>query len=103
MKINRLISLAIFITITIGFTACGGGGGGSDGGDDDVYFKNSDEKIRVVGCDSSTNMVDYTTMLSGDTLIQEATNTTVETYHSVDNTKRVCTKTGISYLVRKEG
>lgn len=97
MKKDNLIKSIIILSIIIGFSACGGGG-------DDASFKNSEERIQIEDCNSTTVVTipaDYTTMQSGDVLVQEATNTTVTTYHDVNNTKKVCTQSGIAFLIRK--
>jgi len=94
MKIKLSITIMTFITALF-FSACGGGG-------DDGHFRNADSKITIVDCNvSNTTVLDYTPMLSGDVLVNQTDNTSVETYHDINGTKKVCTVSGVAYLIRK--
>ena len=85
-KILTPISLALFLS------ACGGSG-------DDASFKNSEEKITIVMCD--TNNPVFTTIEINDTLVKTNTNTTVQIVHESNDNKKVCVDTGSAYLLRK--
>lgn len=93
--ILKLIKLIAIPTIIIGFSACGGG-------ESDAHFRDAQEKIFVIDCNTSGAVIpdDYITMLSGDVLVQEADNTVVTTYHDINGNKKVCTDSGIAYLIR---
>jgi len=97
MKI-KLLTTIIITTTTLFFSGCGGGGGGSD-----AHFKNADTKITIIDCNANVATIpdDYTTMLSGDVLVNETANTTITTYHDINGTKKVCTVSGIAHLIRK--
>ena len=91
---KNLIAVSAIVVFTLGFSAC------SDNG----HFNDAQSKLAIIDCNDSAVVItpdDYTTMLSGDVLIQEATNTVVTTYHDVNGTKKVCTDSGIAYLIRQ--
>jgi len=99
MKTAILITLSTLLAIA--FTACGGGGGGGD----NANFSNAEQKIAIdVNCSTqvTTTLINsYITMLSGDVLVRAENNTTVETYHDINGTKKVCRVSGSAYLIRK--
>ncbi len=93
MKINKLIQLAAFTTIIIGFSACGGGGGGST-------FKNSETLIPItVTCKTPATIDDYLSLESGD-VIAEDENATIKTYHDTNGTKKVCLVSGTAHIIK---
>jgi len=89
---KKLITTAVIGTIIIGFSACS----------DDGQFKNAQDKIFITDCNQTGVVIPdgYISMLSGDTLVQEANNTVVTTYHDINGTKKVCADSGIAYLIR---
>jgi len=89
---KNLMAISAMVAITLGFNAC------SDTG----HFKDAQNKISITNCSSGVTIPDdYVSMLSGDTLVQEATGTVVTTYHDINGTKKVCTDSGIAYLIRQ--
>jgi hypothetical protein len=94
MKKVIQISL-LFLTIT-SFIACNGG--------DNSHFKNAEEKIDITNCVSSPTITDidnYETIEGGDVIIKKEDNTTISTYHDVDNVKKICVESGSAYILRK--
>lgn len=89
---KNLMAIVAIGTITLGFNACS----------DDGQFKNAQNKILITECNQTGITIpdDYISMLSGDTLVQEANNTVVTTYHDINGTKKVCADSGIAYLIR---
>ena len=83
----------MLITTAMSFNACS----------DDGRFKDAQSKILVTECNAVGVTIpdDYSTMLSGDVLAQEANDTIVETYHDVDGLKKICTLSGLAYLIRE--
>ena len=79
------------LTLSVLLTACGGGGGTSDeasGGD-----------IVIAPCETPDVVANYTPLLSGDTIISEDNNTTIETFHNIDGNKVIC-KNGNAHILR---
>ena len=97
---KNLLIMTLITLVTISFNACGGGGG------DDAGFSNATTENRInidVTCITPVTTVainSYVTMLSGDVLVQATNNTTVETYHDTNGTKKICLVSGSAYLVR---
>jgi hypothetical protein len=101
MKKRILVNSLIAISIAIGFSACGGGGGG-----DDASFENSESKIPInVKCLETTptvkDIATYILLQSGDVIVKAEDNTTISTYHDINNEKRVCFVSGSAYIIRK--
>jgi len=92
----KLLSMITILTTALLFSACGGGG-------DDASFRNGEEKITVIECNATVANIpdDYTTMLSGDVLVNQTDDTVITTYHDINATKKVCTVSGKAYLIRK--
>ncbi len=90
---KNLMAISAMVAITVGFNACS----------DDGHFKDAQNKISIIDCNTVGVTIpdDYTTMLSGDVLVQEASPTVVTTYHDINGTKKVCTDSGIAYLIRQ--
>lgn len=89
---------AVLASVMILFSACSDNGG--------AHFGDAEQLISVVGCVTTTpvtatDIAGYTTMISGDTLIEDVNNTVVTTYHDVNGTKKVCVVSGKAYLSRK--
>ena len=100
-KLNNKIKIAgLCIFAVISITACGGGGGSS------ASFSNAENKIDInVSCvtnPTATNISNYITLLSGDTIVKEENNTTVSIYHDINGTKKICKvgTTGSAYILR---
>ena len=96
MKKRYILSLSI---ITLLFSACGGGGGS------DASFSNAEQKIDInetcITTPTSSDISNYITLESGDTIIKDADNTVISTYHDVNGTKKVCLVSGSAYILRK--
>ncbi|MEA3354288.1 MAG: hypothetical protein U9Q33_10785 [Campylobacterota bacterium] len=92
---NRLVKIMIIFTTALFFSACGGSG-------DDASFRDAGEKIEVIDCDANVSTIPdgYTSMYSGELLINETTDTVITTYHDIDGIKKVCTVSGSAYLIR---
>jgi len=93
MKLLNVLVLSLTMLL---FSACGGGGGS------DAHFKNGDNTITIIDCNATVATIpdDYTTMLSGDVLVNETANTSVTTYHDINGTKKVCTVSRVAHLIR---
>lgn len=95
---KKLISIILPIAIAISFTACGGGGGG------DASFSDSDKTVAItiacVASPSSNDFANYVTLNSGDTIVNDAPNTNVSTYHTVGGEKKVCLNSGAAHILR---
>ena len=91
---KNLIAIFVIITISIGFSACSDDGNFSD--------TDSNDTVSITDCNETGLTIpdDYTTMLSADTLVQDATNTVVTTYHNISGTKKVCIESGTAYIIR---
>jgi len=82
------ITLVVVSAMTLLFSAC------SDGGD--ASFKNGEITISlksvqcVTGNPTSSDISNYETLLSGDTLVKEDDNATVIIYHDAGGVKKVC-------------
>jgi hypothetical protein len=96
---KKIVSIVTFTILTIGFSACGGGGG-------DSSFSNGQEIIPIdVNCTTSAvtpaDITTYVALESGDAIVKNDNNTTVEIYHDVDGIKKVCVQLGGSaHIVR---
>jgi len=90
---KNIISITIFIFVTIGFTACGSGG--------DASFKNGETIIPIdVNCTTPATIATYIPLQSGDAIVKEEDNTTVNIYHDLDGTKKVCLDSGKAHILR---
>lgn len=92
----KLLSITMITFTALFFSACGGG-------EEDAHFKNSEEKISIIDCNTSGAIIpdDFISMFSGDVLVHELPNTVITTYHDINGTKKVCTDSGKAYLIRK--
>ena len=73
--------------VTISFSACS----------DDAK-----QKIPInVNCTTPATINSYISLYSGDVLVKVEDNTTIETYHNTDGTKKVCLVSGNAYISRK--
>lgn len=70
----------------------GNGNGNSNGG--------GTQTISIVSCTSSTDFHHYTPLQSGDVIRKERSGTAIRLYHSRDDHKWVCVKTGKAYVAR---
>ena len=95
LNIKKILSLATFTAIIIGFSACGGGGGS---------FTNSETLIPIdVNCTANATTTDidtYIELKSGDVIVEDE-NATIKTYHDTSGTKRVCIDSGSAHIIRK--
>jgi ABC-type phosphate transport system ATPase subunit len=89
-NILKISITTLLITIFIG---CGGSG-------DDSSFKNSEEIIQIVDCNSTTG---YTTVETGDVVIQNnsSVETKIKTVFNTDSSKKVCVLSGSAHIIRK--
>ena len=104
MKLNIKILLTI-TTIIIGFSACGGGSGdttfGSATGSGDTTLGSGEIIIPIdVNCTTPATIATYIPLQSGDTIIKEDDNTSVNIYHDLDGTKKVCLDSGKAHILR---
>ena len=94
---KNVLATTLTTLAMIGLSACGGGGGG-----DNADFSNAEQKIPIdVNCTTPTTINTYIPLYSGDVLVQAEANTTIETYHNIDGTKKVCLVSGNAYIIRK--
>lgn len=84
-KIYLIISS---ITLALLLSACGGGGGS------DASFDDAQNKITLQMCET------YTDIQTGDTIIQNETNTSIKTVFNTDGSKKVCVLSGSAYILR---
>lgn len=91
MKTKYLVYLLSAI-VALTFTACGGGSSAD--------FEGTSTSISVVDCNSSTDITDYTELLSGDVIVKDESPTEISTYHDIDGNKRVCVDIGAAHIVR---
>lgn len=89
---TRILTYILTVITALFLSACG-----------DAHFKNEETKIAVIDCDTAVANIpdDYTTMNSGDVLVNEVANTVVTTYHDINGVKKVCTDSGKAHLVRQ--
>ena len=92
MKMYKSLTLISIIALSIGFSACS----------DNAEFKSAKSKISIVNCNSTVGVTptQYTVMKSGDILSKSVTPTVVNTYHSANGTKTICTEVGTAILIR---
>jgi hypothetical protein len=98
---QQLLKYTTTFFIALGLSACGGGGGSAS-------FENTntatqiDISIPCVTNPSTTDINNYITLLSGDT-ISKSGDVTIITYHDSDGDKKVCvdgSSTGSAYILR---
>lgn len=75
------ISLALFLS------GCGEG--------DDASFSNSETLITISPCET------YTDILTGDTIVQDSSGTSIKTVFNTDGSKKVCVLSGSAHIVRQ--
>ena len=85
MKKYMIIVTAVFLTVW--FTSCSDEGNAS--------FKNGTTVISLVGIDcvttpTTTDIANYETLLSGDTIVKDDNNAIISIYHDVNGTKKIC-------------
>ena len=87
MKNIRLFLSVVFTTLL--FTSCSDGGG-------DASFKNNETIISLVavkcvtGNPTATDITNYETLLSGDTIVKDDNNAIVSIYHDTNGIKKIC-------------
>jgi ABC-type Fe3+-hydroxamate transport system substrate-binding protein len=81
----KKIFLIVSIVLVGVFTGCGGGGGGSS-------F--SSGSTAVVLCSTGN----YSTLKSGDTVVNDSAGTTVKILHNSNGTKSICVQTGSAHI-----
>ena len=95
MKLNNIILTGLLALSAVSFTACSEGDG---------HFKNAETIIQIdVDCvvnPDSADIATYITILSGDVIVKENSNSSISTYHDVNDNKSVCRVTGSSYIIR---
>lgn len=95
--IKKAIKSTIILSIiTLSMTACGGGS--------DASFSNAQKKIDInISCITTPSSLDidsYITLISADTIVKAEDNTTIKTYHDVNENKKVCLVSGSAYILR---
>lgn len=99
MKLRKKIQIITLLLITaVGFSACGGGGGS------DAHFSNAENKEDInIDCKTnptSTDISNYITINSGDSIVKVDSNAIISIYHDINNVKKVCRVSGESYILR---
>lgn len=88
MKLSKnilIVSLGMLL-----LSACSGGGGG------DASFEDGETIISLVGVKcttatpTSTDIANYETLLSGDTVVKDDDNAEVIIYHDASGVKKIC-------------
>lgn len=91
---KRIITVVVFLVISISFSACGGGGGSSS-------FEGGQTIIQIdVNCTTPATINTYIPLQSGDTIVKNDDNSSIEIYHDVDGIKKVCIVSGSAQIVR---
>jgi hypothetical protein len=75
------------ITLALLLSTCGGG--------DSSSFENSQTLITIPSCET------YEDIVTGDTVVQDESNTSIKTVFNTDGTKKVCVLTGSAHIVRQ--
>jgi hypothetical protein len=91
---RRLYKYLLIPTIALIFSACGGGGGGSSTDPDNPDNPDTPTLTQIVNCSSSTNIADYTSLSSEDTIVKDTADTVVTIYHDSEGNKLVCVEAG---------
>lgn len=91
---KKILYIISFTSIALIFSACGGGSG------DSASFKDAETIINIVDCNISTNINNYSVLQSNDVIVKDEDNTTVTTYHDVNNNKLICVSYGSAHIVR---
>ena len=92
---KKYLLIITVLTLSVLLTACGGGGGTSD----EAIGGISGGSIVITPCETPHVVANYTLLKSGDTIVKEDDNTTIETFHNVDGNKVVC-KNGNAHILR---
>lgn len=82
---KKIYLIIITISLSLFLSACGGGDGSAG---------NTDSNIDIPDCEV------YVNFLSGDTIIQKVSGTSIKTVFDINGTKKVCTLTGAAYILR---
>jgi len=93
MKISNIYkSNLLIVLLTIGFSACS----------DNASFTNDLRKSIAldVTCANPATVDDYIELQSGDIISKIETNTSVTTYHDVNDVKKVCLNYGQAEILR---
>jgi len=94
---KNILLATTFALIAFAFTACSEGDGA---------FKNADSTSKIdINIDCIVNPVEadiatYITLISGDVVVTEDSNSSVSTYHDINGTKKVCKVSGSAYIIR---
>ncbi len=94
---KRIYKYLLIPTLALIFSACGGGGGSSSTDPDNPDNPDNPDTptlTQIVSCDSSTNIADYTSLNSEDTIVKDTPDTVVTIYHDSDGNKKVCVEAG---------
>ncbi len=91
-KILLAITIALVLLV---FKACSEGDGA---------FINADSKIEItIDCvvnPIETDIATYITVISGDVVVTEDSNSSISTYHDINGIKKVCRVSGSAYIIR---
>ena len=93
---NKILLLILTFITSISFIACGGS---------DASFSDSETKVDItipcITTPTATDIANYITLNSGDTIVQTTTtNTVISTYHDTDGVKKVCLVSGSAYILK---
>jgi len=94
-----LKTMPLIIIATLLMSGCGD--------DNDANFITTEQKITLtdIPCKTTTDLnVDdldsYITLLSGDEIIEEESDSEVIIYHNIDGTRSICLASGSAYILR---
>lgn len=85
---NKYKIILTSITTALFLSACGGGGSAEYG----------QTQRPIVDCNTTTVISEYTIMYSDETILNDESNTTIQTYHSGAGDKYVCVVNGKAHL-----
>lgn len=95
MKLNTILIAVLMSIIGISFNACTS---------DDTTGEIRREKLAInVTCEANSTAADiatYMTTMSGDSIVQDETNTTISMFIDATNTKKVCLLNGKAHIER---
>jgi hypothetical protein len=88
-QLKFILSLGV-VCASFAFHGCGGGGSAA--------FESKSAGIPIVACNSASPV--YTVLQSGDTIVEQTSNTKVELVHDQNGNKQVCVLQGAAVINR---
>ncbi len=92
---KNIIFILNTVLLALLLSACGGGGGSAE---DNNQEPNIENRVNIVSCDTSSST--YTTIETGDLLVKDSDNTSVDIIHDSEDSKKVCIISGDAFLIR---